>query len=192
MAIRPRYPELAPDGYAALTSLGHYVNTATALSPVLIGLVDLRASLLNKCSFCINMHSTELRKLHEPQTRIDAVSDWQTSDAFTPRERAALAWTDVITLLPSGSHASDADYAAVTEFFKDKDIVDLTLAIAAINAWNRMGVAFRPEWKPRPSAGQTASQEEPAEPATDANAEASKAQPQSAVDEDGGKVAHDE
>lgn len=150
MPARLRYPDFAPDGYAALSAFGHYVNTATALSPVLLGLVYLRASLLNGCNFCIGMHTAELRKLHEPQTRIDAVADWQNSDAFTPRERAALAWTDVITRL-DGSHASDKDYAAVTEFFQDKDIVDLTFAIASINAWNRMGVAFRLEWRPRVS-----------------------------------------
>ena len=187
MAIRLRYPELAPDGYAALSSLGHYVNTATALSPGLIGLVDLRASLLNKCSFCIHLHSAELRKLHEPQTRIDAVASWQESDAFTPRERAAMAWTDVITLLPTGSHASDADYAAVTEFFKDKDIVDLTFAIASINAWNRMGVAFRPEWHPKKP---SAVREAPIERASEPTSESATQQP-SAVDDDGGKVVQD-
>ena len=192
MAIRLRYPELAPDGYAALSSLGHYVNTATALSTVLIGLVNLRASLLNKCSFCINLHSAELRKLHEPQTRIDAVATWQDADAFTPRERAALAWTDVITLLPTGSHASDTDYAAVTEFFKDKDIVDLTFAIAAINAWNRMGVAFRPEWKPRHHDDQSVTAQAQIEPAADVNEADPAAQHRRAVDDDGGKVAHDE
>jgi AhpD family alkylhydroperoxidase len=113
------YPKLAPDAYAALISLGHYLNTQTALEPILLGLVYLRASLLNQCHFCIGMHTAELRRHHEPQSRIDAVANWQSSDAFTPRERAALAWTDVLTVLqpdaitniPS-THASDADYAA--------------------------------------------------------------------------------
>jgi AhpD family alkylhydroperoxidase len=141
------YPTLAPEAYDKLIALGHYINTATALEPVLLGLVYLRASQVNGCGFCIGMHTAELRKHHEPQTRIDAVAEWRGSDAFTPRERAALAWTEVVTDL-QGSHASDADYAAVSEFFRDKDLVDLTFAIANINAWNRLGVAFRTEWNP--------------------------------------------
>ncbi len=188
MAIRLRYPEIAPEGYAALSSLGHYINTATALSPVLIGLVDLRASLLNQCRFCINMHSAELRKHHEPQTRIDAVADWKRSDAFTPRERAALAWTDALTLLETGSHASDEDYAAIKEFFNEKDIVDLTFAVASINAWNRMGVAFRPQWNAQRAAAVTEGiSKEPSQ--GDSNTPVP--QDRSAVHDDGAKVAHD-
>ena len=142
------YTKLAPEAYSALSSLGHYLNTATALEPVLLGLVYLRASLLNGCGFCIGMHTAELKRHNEPQTRIDAVADWQGSDAFTPRERAALAWTDAVTNI-QGSHASDAAYAAVSEFFHEKELVDLTFAIAQINAWNRLGVAFAAEWAPR-------------------------------------------
>lgn len=146
---RLRYPKLAPDAYNALLALGHYINTATALEPVLLGLVYLRASQLNGCEFCVGMHTQELRHRHEPQTRIDAVANWRACDAFTPRERAALAWAEEITNIQQG-HAPDEAYAAVNEFFRDKDLVDLTFAIANINAWNRMGIAFRPEWNPRP------------------------------------------
>jgi AhpD family alkylhydroperoxidase len=140
------YPKLAPVGYSALQSLGHYISTETALEPVLLGLVYLRASQLNGCGYCIGLHSQELRKHHEPDTRIDAVADWRGSDAFTPRERAALAWTEAVTDV-NASHVSDEEYAAVKEFFQEKDLVDLTFAIANINAWNRMGVAFRMEWE---------------------------------------------
>ena len=182
MPIRLRYPELAPEGYAALNAFGHYVNTGTALSPELIGFVYLRASLLNGCDFCTKLHQAELRKLHEPQTRIDAVANWHSSEAFTPRERAVLAWTDVLTEL-TGSHASDEDYSEVTEFFKEKDLVDLTFAIANINAWNRMGIAFRPHWNAQ-RAGQTL------DPA--ARSEAADKTLSSADDnQDGGKVAQD-
>jgi AhpD family alkylhydroperoxidase len=142
------YPKLAPEAYAKLLSLGHYISTATALEPVLLGLVYLRASTLNGCGFCKGMHAAELRHHHEPETRIAAVADWQTSDAFTPRERAALAWTDLLTRL-NGHEIPDEAYAAVSEFFHDKDLVDLTFAIANINAWNRLGVAFAMEWAPR-------------------------------------------
>jgi AhpD family alkylhydroperoxidase len=141
------YPKLAPEGYEKLLALGHYLTTGTALEPVLLELVYLRASTLNGCGFCVGMHTASLKKRHEPQTRIDAIADWQSSDAFTPRERAALAWTDAITNI-QGSHASDADYAAVNEFFTGKDLVDLTVAIAHINTWNRLGIAFATEWNP--------------------------------------------
>ena len=146
MAARLPYPKLAPKAYGALAEVGHYLATETALEPILLGLVYLRASQLNGCGYCIGLHSQELRKHHEPDSRIDAVADWRGSDAFTPRERAALAWTEAVTDV-NASHVSDEEYAAVNEFFAEKDLVDLTFAIANINAWNRMGVAFRAEWK---------------------------------------------
>jgi AhpD family alkylhydroperoxidase len=144
MSIRLRYPEVAPGGYAALSAFGHYLTTETTLEPVLKALVDLRASQLNGCEFCISLHSAELRKHHEPDSRIEALATWATSDAFTPRERAALRWTELLTILVH--HASEEDFAAVSEFFTGKDLADLTYAIANINAWNRLGIAFRPTW----------------------------------------------
>ena len=148
MTARLRYPALAPEGYAALSAFGHYVNTGTALEPDLLGLVYLRASLLNGCDFCIGLHEAELRRRLEPESRIEAVGSAPASDAFTPREQAALRWTEVITRLPAGG-ASEEEYTAVSRFFGGKDLVDLCFAIANINAWNRMGIAFRPEWRPR-------------------------------------------
>jgi AhpD family alkylhydroperoxidase len=145
--MRLRYPKLAPKTHEAMLAVGHTLNTDTALEPTLLEYVKLRASILNGCGFCTGMHTAELKRHNEPQTRIDAVSHWQSSDAFTPRERAALAWTDALTNVQS-NHASDAEYAAVNEFFHDKDLVDLTFAIAQINAWNRLGIAFAVEWNP--------------------------------------------
>jgi AhpD family alkylhydroperoxidase len=145
--LRLPYTKLAPETYAAMLAAGHALNTNTALEPTLLEMVRLRASLINECGFCIGMHKAELKRRNEPQTRIDALADWQSSDAFTPRERAALAWTDAITNIQQ-DHASDEAYAAVTEFFRDKDLVDLTFAIAQINAWNRLGIAFAVEWNP--------------------------------------------
>jgi alkylhydroperoxidase family enzyme len=98
---------------------------------------------------------------NEPDSRIDAVANWRDSDAFTPRERAALAWTEEITNIQDG-HASDDAYAAVSEYFKDKDLVDLTFAIATINAWNRLGIAFAAEWNPPVRAGAAPAKEEQA------------------------------
>ncbi len=145
--MRLPYPKLAPQPYEAMLAAGHALHTTTALEATLLELIKLRASHLNGCGFCIGMHKAELQRHNEPQTRIEALADWQSSDAFTPRERAALAWTDAITNIQQG-HASDATYAAVTEFFRDKDLVDLTFAIAQINAWNRLGIAFAVEWAP--------------------------------------------
>lgn len=159
------YPKLAPEAYKSLQALGHYLRTATTLDHVLIELVDLRASQLNRCGFCINMHTHELKQANEPDSRIDAVVNWRNSDAFTPRERAALAWTEEITNIQDG-HASDEAYAAVSEYFKDKDLVDLTFAIVTINAWNRLAIAFRPEWNPSIRPGAAPVKAEPAVAAT--------------------------
>lgn len=155
------YTKLAPEAYRSMVSLGHYLRTATTLDAVLLGLIDLRASQLNRCGFCIGMHTHELKQAHEPDSRINAVANWRNSDAFTPREKAALAWTEEITNIQNG-HASDEAYAAVTQYFKDKDLVDLTWAIATINAWNRMGIAFATEWNPSIHSDSAATKEEPA------------------------------
>jgi alkylhydroperoxidase family enzyme len=111
------------------------------------------------------MHTHELLQHHEPQSRIDAVSHWQDSTAFTPREKAALAWTEELTNVQEG-HASDAAFAAVNEFFQDKDLVDLSFAIATINAWNRLAIAFRAEWNPLLRPGGVHTTEAPASAAT--------------------------
>ena len=167
------YPKLSPKPYQTMVSLGHYINTESSLDHNLVEFVNLRASTLNGCNFCNGMHTAELQKHHEPQSRIDAIAHWETSDAFTLKERAALAWTDTLTRLQGGHEAaSDADYAAVNEFFTGKDLVDLTWVIAKINAWNRMGVAFDAEWDPPQK------KEEPA-------------QTIDAVNDDGGKVTED-
>ena len=140
--------ELAPEGMRALSAVEHVLNTGSCLSPVLVELVRLRASLMNGCEYCIGLHTSELRKHHEPVGRIDGVGRWRESDAYTQRERGALRWAEVITDIQDG-HASDAEFAAVREHFSDVEVVQLTLAVASINAWNRMAIAFRPQWKPR-------------------------------------------
>ncbi|MDQ2924354.1 MAG: carboxymuconolactone decarboxylase family protein [Acidobacteriota bacterium] len=147
MSQRLRYSELAPKGVAALRQLEHYINTGSVLEPALLEFVRLRVSTLNGCDYCIQMHTGELLKHHEPQTRIDAIADWPASDAFTPRERAALAYADAVTNIQR-THVTDEEYAAVNEFFAGKDLVDLTLAVAAINTWNRLAIPFRSEWDP--------------------------------------------
>ena len=179
MSQRLRYAELAPEGFAALRAFEHYLNTATTLPAVLRELIRLRASTLNGCTFCIEMHKHELAKHHEPPTRIDAVANWPTSDAFTPRERAALAYTDAVTNIQA-THVTDAEYAAVKQFFTGKDLVDLTLTIASINAWNRLAIPFRADWNPTT-----------AKPATTPTTINNSDQQVSAVGDDGAKVAED-
>lgn len=182
MPSRLRYPELAPEGVAALRTFEHYLNTGTALPAVLLELVRLRASQLNGCEFCTQLHTAELRKHNEPDTRIDAVSRWKASDAFTARERAALAWTEALTTLEN--HASEAEYAAVNRFFHDKELVDLTLAIGSINLWNRLGEAFRPSWNPDAHARkQTAAANQSADDRSEGT--------RPAIEDDGGKAAQD-
>ena len=215
MLNRLRYPELAPEGIATMRTTEHYLNATTALPAVLLELVRLRVSLTNGCTFCTGHHTHELQKHNEPASRIEAVRDWPGCDAFTPKERAALAWADAVTDLQS-RHASDEDYAAVSIYFHEKDLVDLTLAIASINAWNRMSIAFSAEWDPsrvKPAAqiptGTEPDAKQVAEPPT-AEASAPEQPPpttaqspsqttpahedapvQDTGDDDGGKVAHD-
>lgn len=214
MATRLRYPELAPEGIATMRATEHYLNTATALPAVLLELVRLRVSLRNGCGVCIAHHQGELRKHHEPDSRIQALEDWVASDAFTQKERAALAWADSVTDIQA-THAPDADYIAISEFFEGKGLVDLTLAVASINAWNRMSIAFgasldphRAEHKAQAEHG-AASEEpvsapQPAAAAASAQARShaeiptSQAAPEQhsslqhdVVDDDGGKIAQD-
>ena len=112
------------------------------LEKSLIELVKLRASQINGCAYCVDMHARDARKRGESERRLYAVSVWREANLFTPRERAALAWTDALTLLPQ-SGAPDEDYALVEAEFSEAERANLTVAIAAINAWNRFGVGFR-------------------------------------------------
>jgi AhpD family alkylhydroperoxidase len=141
MAARLHFYKLAPEGMAHMTALGHYLNTEAGLEPVLLDLVRLRASLMNGCEYCIQLHTAELKKAHEPEERIAGLSDWRGSSAYTQRERAALAWTEAVTDIQDG-HAPDEAYAQVREHFSDVETVNLTLAITTINAWNRLAIAL--------------------------------------------------
>lgn len=154
MTQRLNYVKLSPEGVAAMSAVEHYVNTASGLESSLLELVRLRASLLNGCEYCIGLHRHELKKHNETDGRIEDVAAWQKSDAYTQRERAALAWTEAVTDIQDG-HASDQAFAAVREHFAEKELVDLTVAIASINAWNRMAISFRAEHRGQASAAPT-------------------------------------
>ena len=112
------------------------------LEPALLELVKLRASQINGCAFCVDMHTADARKAGESKRRLYAVSVWREAPFFTERERAALAWTESITRI-ADTHATDEDYELLRAQFSDKEMVDLTLAIVTINGWNRLAVGFR-------------------------------------------------
>ncbi len=157
----------------------HYLNTETGLEAVLLALVRLKASLINGCEFCIGLHTKELRKHHETEDRIAGVADWKGSNAYTQKERAAFGWTEAVTDIQAG-HAPDEAYEAVLAHFSEAEVADLTLAIASINAWNRMAIAFRAEWRPKPEM----------EPRADGSADQGFASEGEA--DDGGKVSVEE
>jgi AhpD family alkylhydroperoxidase len=138
---RLKYWQLAPDGLAKMRELEHYLNNDTGLEASLLGLVRLRASLMNGCEYCIHVHTAELRKLNETAERIAGVEGWRSSEAYTRRERAALAWTEAVTNIQEG-HAPDVVYEAVRAEFTDVETVNLTLVISTINAWNRIAISL--------------------------------------------------
>ena len=109
---------------------------------MLLHLVRLRASQINGCAYCLDMHWKDLRAIGETEQRLYSLEAWRECPYYTERERAALAWTEAVTLIAT-DHASDAVYAAVRPHFDDKALADLTLAISTINAWNRLSIAAR-------------------------------------------------
>ncbi len=139
--VRMKYGQIAPAGIEKLRALEHWVNSDSGLEHSLLELVKLRASLLNGCEACVRVHTAELRRLGESEERIAEVAEWRNSEAFTKRERAALSWTEVVTNIQDG-HAPDAVYEEVRSAFSDVETVNLTVAIATINAWNRLAIAL--------------------------------------------------
>jgi AhpD family alkylhydroperoxidase len=133
------YPKLASKPFNALVALGQAVQE-TGLPQGLLDLVYLRASQLNGCGFCLEMHVTEAELRGESAQRLHAVTIWRESSRFTPKEKAALAWTEAVTRLEHG--VSDAEYAAAREHFSDEELVALTFAIGSINMFNRLNVAL--------------------------------------------------
>ena len=130
-----------PDAYKAMSTLQTYVD-ATELEQSLRELVKIRASQINSCAFCLHMHLRDARKLGESQERLDLLTAWRDAPLFTPRERAALAWTEAVTLV-ADSHVPDDVYKAARAEFSEQELVDLTVAIVSINGWNRLMVSLR-------------------------------------------------
>jgi AhpD family alkylhydroperoxidase len=146
---RANWFAVSPDGAKAIGGLHHYVLSSTNLPSTLIHLVFLRVSQINGCAHCIDIHTRDLIKEGVSVDKAVLVPVWHEAEyLFSEQERAALAWSEEVTLV-SETHASDAAYAAVAAVFNEKDLVDLTLTIAAMNAINRLGVSFRLKPKAR-------------------------------------------
>ena len=141
MTTRIDYGKVSPDGMKAMLGLERYVRTSGLERP-LIELVKLRASYMNGCAYCVDMHSKDARAAGESEQRIYAVPVWRETPFFTPRERAALEWTEAVTDV-GRTGVPDHVYDVVRRHFKEEEIVNLTLAVVVINSWNRLAVSFR-------------------------------------------------
>lgn len=143
MQQRLSYAEVAPEGVEILRRLESYVRNS-GLEANMLELVKLRASQINGCAYCIDMHTKDARTHGESEQRLYAVGAWHEAPFYTARERAALAWTEAVTRVGE-SHVPDNVYAEARKHFSEKELVDLTFAIIAINGWNRLAVPFRAE-----------------------------------------------
>jgi AhpD family alkylhydroperoxidase len=141
MQPRMNYYKTAPEALKPMLDTEAYLK-ASGLEHSLMELVKTRASQINGCAYCLHMHTKDARAAGESEARLYLLSAWHESQLYTARERAALQWTEALTLV-SETHAPDEAYAAVKAQFSDKELVDLTLLIATINAWNRIAIGFR-------------------------------------------------
>jgi len=141
MEPRIHYIRYAIDATKALYDLEKYLKTC-GLEEKLLHLIKMRASQINGCAYCIDMHSKDARELGETEQRLYELDAWRETPFYTDRERAALEWTESVTLV-SQTHVPDSVYEEVRKQFNEKELVDLTYAIAAINAWNRLAIAMR-------------------------------------------------
>ncbi|MBU1300995.1 MAG: carboxymuconolactone decarboxylase family protein [Gammaproteobacteria bacterium] len=144
--MRMNYQAAAPDVMTAMIGLETYLARQSrredGIDKPLMELVKIRVSQINRCAFCIDMHTRDARAIGETEQRIYALSAWRETPFFTERERAALAWAEANTLLPNG--IEQALFDEVRQQFSEAQLANLTLAIATINAWNRFGVSFAP------------------------------------------------
>jgi|SRR5581483_6598909 len=143
MHQRFNYVKVAPGAYEAMTGLEQYLKGCGLEAP-LLHLIKLRASQINGCAFCLDMHSKDLAALGDSWQRMVSLDAWRECPYYSDRERAALAWTDAVTRVAE-THAPDEAYDEVRQHFSDAEIANLTLAIATINAWNRLAIAARTE-----------------------------------------------
>lgn len=142
MKQRMNYVGASPEAFKAMMAIETYLHGT--MEPKLLHMVKLRASQINGCAYCIDMHWKDARAAGETEQRLYGLDAWRESPYYTDRERAALGWTEALTLVAE-THAPDADWEAARAAFSDKELADLSWAIAAINAWNRMAIGMRAE-----------------------------------------------
>jgi len=141
MKSRIEFHKVSPAAVNAMLALQNYVN-GCGLEHSLLELVKLRASQINGCAYCIDMHTKDARAAGESEQRLYLLSAWRESPQYSDRERAALQWTESVTLL-SETHVPDEDYEQARAHFSEEELVNLSMAIIAINGWNRLCVGFR-------------------------------------------------
>jgi AhpD family alkylhydroperoxidase len=141
MQSRLDYPKVAPEVYRAMLQLEKTINSS-GLEDILLDLVRLRVSQINGCAFCIDMHAKDLRARGESEQRIYLLNAWRESPFYSERERAALAWAEAVTLITE-DHVPDQLYEEVRRQFAEDELAKLTLAVVAINGWNRFSISFR-------------------------------------------------
>ena len=141
MQQRIQYANVSPDALKAMYALGKYI-AGCGLESSLLELVKIRASQINGCAFCIDMHTKDARAAGETEQRIYMLNAWREAPFFSDRERAALAWTESVTKIADGG-PSDELFEEARKQFTEKELVDLTWAVVAINGWNRGSIAFR-------------------------------------------------
>nr|WP_315248855.1 carboxymuconolactone decarboxylase family protein [uncultured Flavobacterium sp.] len=137
--MKPRIviPTVAPEAYQALMNLESYISK-TSLTPTHKELIKIRASQINGCAFCINMHTADARKYGETEQRIYLISAWREADIYTEEEKAILALTEEVTLI--SNHVSEATYQNAARLFDEKYLAEIILAIITINSWNRFAI----------------------------------------------------
>lgn len=141
MQPRLKYWTVAPEVVKLMMSLNAYVEKSS-IEASLRRLINLRVSQINGCAYCVDLHSHEAVRDGEKGQRLHCLTVWHETDLFTPRERAALAYAESVTRV-SDTHVPDEDYNEVAQHFNELELVDLTLMIATMNAWNRMAISFR-------------------------------------------------
>jgi len=134
--------KVAPGAINAMLALEGYIKKSSRLEPSLLELVRMRASQINGCAYCLDMHSKDARAAGETEQRLYALNAWEETPFFTDRERAALAWTEAVTKV-SETHVPDSVYEEARQRFTEEELVNLTLAIVSINGWNRLCISFR-------------------------------------------------
>ena len=141
MEERIHYTKVSPGAYHALLDLEKYLHEC-GLEESLLHLIKLRVSQINGCAYCLDMHWKDLRAIGESEQRLYSLDAWEESPYYSDRERAALAWAEAVTRV-SETHVPDEVYGEAKKHFTEKELADLTLAVATINVWNRLAIAGR-------------------------------------------------